>query len=133
MSVVYLVMGLGWHQLHSFILQTNRPTLEATVKASRARLPRRTTTAAASSHIGADDHGRHIVVDSVVVARRQSVFFFFHPSPLHACRAYSIWPTFHVRALKECCGACSFAYLLTTIRLLWASDKRTSTGSSRKK
>ena len=28
-------MGLGWHQLHSFILQTNRPTLEATVKASR--------------------------------------------------------------------------------------------------
>jgi hypothetical protein len=30
---------------------------------------------------------------------------------MRARRAYSIWSTFHVRALKECCGACSFAYL----------------------
>ena len=42
MSVVYLVMGLGWHQLHSFILQTDqhlRPQskLAATARAKGGR------------------------------------------------------------------------------------------------
>ena len=116
-------MGLGWHQLHSFILQTNRPTLEATVKASResgcrAEKDDNGDGGGGGGGGGGVAHrcGRQPTPHRSRFRRRCSTTICFFSSfilrhYMRARRAYSIWSTFHVRALKECCGACSFAYL----------------------